>query len=393
MTAKRGDSTVCVHGARATRRGAGQPVVGALVRSVNYELDDRAYRLRAAGAGDQARVYGRETNPTLDAVEARIAELEGAERALLFASGMAALHAALLALLEHGDNLVAFRQLYGGSTELFGALLPRLGATLRTVDVNDVTALRAAVDERTRIVYCESISNPLTAVADLPAIADALGDGAERPLLVVDATLATPVVQRPLALGADLVLHSATKYLGGHSDLVGGVLVGSEQLLHRAWSWRTRAGGCMDPTAAFLLERGLKTLALRMRAHADGALQLAGFLEEHPRVPLVNYCGLASHPHHALARRLLASAGGLLSFVVEGGDEAAFATLRRLELFTEAASLGSVESLATRPRDMSHAVLGEEGRRAAGIDPGLLRLSVGIEDPADLVADLAQALA
>lgn len=386
--------TLCVH---AGTSGAGAPLVPAIVRSSTFRLDDAVYAARAAGNADRTLCYTRETNPTIEAAERRIAALEGAERALVFASGQAALHAVLLSTLERGERVVLFRQIYGGTVDLCRLLLPRLGVELEFVDANDLDALAALCDARLRLVLCESLSNPLNCVADLPRIAALLAARAPRALLAVDATLASPLGQRPLALGAALVYHSATKYLGGHSDLIGGVLSGSEERLKPAWLWRTKAGGCMDPEPAYLLDRGMRTLALRLRAQSAAALGLARFLARHPRVARVHHCGLETHAHHALACELLAHTGGLFSFVVRGGardaDEEALRVIRRLELFAEAASLGGVESLASRPRDLSQVGLSAEERLRAGLEPGLIRLSVGIEDPADLEDDLARALA
>lgn len=388
-------ATLCVLGDCGA---PGAPLVPAIVRSSAFRLDDAVYAERAAGHAERTRCYARETNPTVEAVEARIARLEGAERALVFASGQAALHALLLATLASGDRVVLFRQIYGGTVDLCRLLLPRLGVALELVDANDLDALGGLCDARLRLVVCESLSNPLNRVADLPRIAALLAARAPRALLAVDATLASPLGQRPLALGAALVYHSATKYLGGHSDLIGGVLSGSEERLKPAWLWRTKAGGCMDPEPAYLLDRGIRTLALRLAAQSVTALALARFLEAHPRVAHVHHCGLASHPDHALARTLLAHTGGLFSFVLRAADgrdadEEALRVIRRLRLFTEAASLGGVESLVSRPRDLSQVGLSAEERLRAGLAPGLVRLSVGIEDAADLEDDLARALA
>lgn len=388
-------ATLCVLGDTGA---PGAPLVPAIVRSSAFRLDDAVYAERAAGHAERTRCYARETNPTVEAVEARIARLEGAERALVFASGQAALHALLLSTLASGDRVVLFRQIYGGTVDLCRLLLPRLGVALELVDANDLDALGRMCDARLRLVVCESLSNPLNRVADLPRIAALLAARAPRALLAVDATLASPLGQRPLALGAALVYHSATKYLGGHSDLIGGVLSGSEERLKPAWLWRTKAGGCMDPEPAYLLDRGIRTLALRLAAQSSTALALARFLEGHARVAHVHHCGLASHPDHALARTLLAHTGGLFSFVLRvasgrDADDEALRVIRRLRLFTEAASLGGVESLVSRPRDLSQVGLSAEERLRAGLAPGLVRLSVGIEDAADLEDDLARALA
>jgi len=379
--------TLCVHGG-LEGRAAGQPLVPSIERSVSFRLDDAAYELRRAGRTDESRVYARETSPTLEALEERLRLLEGAERALVFASGTAALHALAMATLERGDNVVAVRQLYGGTFALLRLLLPKLGVDLRTVAFDESAQWERAVDEHTRLFLCESISNPLTSVVDVTAAAEVVRRrSAGRARVAVDATLATPIGQRPLALGADVVWHSATKYLGGHGDLTGGVIAGGGELVRSIWQWRTTAGGCLDPEAAFLLARGLTTLRVRMGAHAENALAVARALAEHPRVERVHFCGLEGEPG-----RLLESPGGLLSFVVAGGDEEALGVIRRLRVFTEAASLGCVESLATRPVDLSHAYLSEEERVAAGVVPGMVRLAVGLEDQRDLVADLLGAL-
>jgi cystathionine beta-lyase/cystathionine gamma-synthase len=382
-------ATLCVHAAAGP---AGSPLAPPIVRSSIFRLDDQVYAERNAGRGDRTLCYTRENNPTVAAVEARIAALEGAERALVFASGQAALHALLMATLARGDRVVAFRQVYGGTLGLAQLLLPRLGVAFECIDANDFEALERLCGAELRLVLCESLSNPLTYVADLPRLASLLAERAPRARLAVDATLASPLGQRPLALGAHLVYHSATKYLGGHSDLIGGVLSGSAAELADVWTWRTKAGGCMDPDPAYLLDRGMRTLALRLAAQSQSALTLARFLERHPRVVRVHHCGLESHPHHALARTLLAYTGGLFSFVLRGGDEEALRFIRRLELFVEAASLGGVESLASLPSHLSHVGLSAAERRLAGIEPGLIRLAIGIEDPADLEADLRQAL-
>lgn len=381
-------ATLCAHADPA----AGKALVPPIVRSSTFRLDDAVYAARAAGHADRSLCYTRETNPTIEAAETRIAQLEGAARTLVFASGQAALHALLMSTLERGQRVVVFRQIYGGTLDLSKRLLPLLGVELERIENNDLVALERLCDEKLRLVLCESLSNPLTLVADLPRVAALLKRRAPRALLAVDATLASPLGQRPLVLGADLVWHSATKYLGGHSDLIGGVLSGSEELVRGAWWWRTKAGGCMDPDPAYLLDRGIRTLALRLAAQSENALALARFLEPHAKVARVHHCGLESHAHHALARELLQHTGGLFSFVVRGGDDEALRVIRRLELFAEAASLGGVESLASRPKDLSQVGLSAEELRLAGLEPGLIRLSVGIEDVRDLEADLAQAL-
>jgi len=382
--------TLCIHAGRRARPGDAAVVVP-IVQSTTFLLDDRSYGEMLAGNVDQALIYTRLGNPTLDAVERKIAALEGAEEAYVFASGMAAIHAAVMSLVRSGSRIVAHRELYGSTWDLFHNFLSRLGVETRFVDLGDERELASAMREKPAIVYCESISNPTLHVADVARIADQAHRAGAR--LLVDATFATPILQKPLALGADLVVHSATKYLGGHSDLIGGVVCGPKELMRPVYRWLQLAGGCMDPHAAFLLDRGVKTLPLRMRAHAAGAQRVAERLAEHPRIERVLYPGLASHPSHALARRMLALPGGMLSFVVEGGDEVALRVVRHLELALEASSLGGVESLVSLPFNTSHVKLSAEERRAAGIPPGFVRVSVGIEDPDDLIADFEQALA
>ncbi len=384
-------ATACVHaGYRATP--ASRAVVPPLVQSTTFLLDDRSYEDMIEGRVDEALIYTRLRNPTLDVVQQRIAVLEGAERALVFASGMAALHATLMSLLAAGARVVAHRELYGSAWDLLQNFLSRFAIETTFVDLSDTDArANALAGGRVALVYCESISNPTMCVADLPAIAEcAHAAGA---LLVVDATFATPVLQRPLELGADLVVHSATKYLAGHSDVIGGVVCGSAARMKPVHRWLQLAGGCMDPHAAFLLDRGLKTLPLRMRAHCENALRLATWLAAHPAVESVLYPGLAGHPSFGRTAHLLAAPGGMLAFAVRGGDEAALRFVRALKLALEASSLGGVETLVSLPFNTSHARLSLAGRRASGIVPGLVRVSVGIEDPADLIADFEQALA
>lgn len=381
--------SLCVHG--GYRASAREPaVVAPIVRSSTFLMDDAGYAARAAGRSGDVATYSRETNPSLEVVEARLAALDGAESGLVFSSGMAALSSLFMGLTDTGDHVLASHCLYGGTGALFGRLLPRVGVTFDSVDITDLDAVRRGLRPETRIVFCESLSNPNLALADIPALAElARAAGA---LLVVDATFATPIAQRPLELGADVVLHSASKYLGGHSDLIAGVVTGTAQALDEVHWWRTRNGGCMDPGAAYLLDRGLRTLALRVAAQSAGASRLATYLEAHPKVERVLHPSLASHPQFADVERLLDEPGGMLSFIVKGGDEAGMACLRRLKLILEAPSLGGVETIASVPSHMSHVHISAEDRAAMGIPPGLVRLSVGIEDPDDLIADLEQAL-
>ena len=327
-------------------------------------------------------------NPTIQALEAKLAALEGAEAALAFASGMAAEAAVFLA---HGrGGVICIGDAYGGTLELIGQQLPLLGIPSHLLLGSELDRLDALLERGARLVFLETPSNPTLEVFDITAIAArAHARGA---LLVVDNTFASPVNQQPLALGADLVVHSATKYLGGHSDLTAGALMGSKVLIDAVWPWRKNLGSTPAPETAALLARSLRTLAVRVRAQNASALAIARAMERRPRVARVLYPGLDSLPGHALAVRQMAGFGGILNIEVEGGGVAATRVVDRLKLFAIAPSLGGVESLATQPVTTTHHGLGPEERARRGIGEGIIRLSVGLEDPEDLIADLVQAL-
>lgn len=381
--------TLCVHaGHRPSARE--RSVIAPIVQSATFLLDDESYAHMLAGRSDRALIYTRLGNPTLASVQTKLAALEGADGALVFSSGMAAIHAALAAHLRAGARIVAHHELYGTAWDLLQNALPALGVRVDFADLNDPSQRAAALAQPCDVVYCESVSNPTLVVGDVSGIARAARERGAT--LIVDATFATPVLQRPLALGAHVVVHSGTKYLAGHSDVLAGVVASDETRLRAVYRWLQLAGGCLDPHAAFLLDRGLKTLPLRMRAHVENACELARFLARHPRIERVLFPGLESHPTHALAKTQLAGPGGMLGAVVRGGDAAALACVRRLRLAVEASSLGGVETLVSLPYNTSHAKFTAEQRARAGIAPGLVRISAGIEDARDLVADFAQAL-
>ena len=384
-------ATVFIHGGRRATP-ASPAVVMPITNSTTFLLDDAAYERMSSGRADEALFYTRIANPSLDVVQARIAQLEAAERALVFASGMAAIHAAVMSVVSKCASIVAPREIYGSAWDLFTNLLSRFGIETRFVDMTDLDVLaREIAATKPAVVYAESISNPTLTVVDVQAIA-ALARRAGA-ACIVDATFATPILQRPLALGADLVVHSATKYMGGHSDLIGGVAAGSAERMKLVHRWLQLAGGCMDPHAAFLLDRGLKTLPIRMRAHVENAETIARHLSRHPRVKRVFHPALETHRSHSVAKRALDGFGGMLSFVVEGGDAAALRFARALELAIEASSLGGVETLVSLPYNTSHARMSAADRAQAGIEPGFVRVSIGIEDHRDLIADFDRALA
>jgi cystathionine gamma-lyase len=338
--------------------------------------------------------YSRTINPTRVALEQQLASLENAEYGSAFASGMAAT-AAVLNLLSSGDHAVVSDDLYGGTYRLFSRVLERYGLQFTYVDMSDLDAVRAAVRPNTKLFWVETPTNPLLKLVDIRAIAAlAERDSQTRRIVAVDNTFATPYFQQPLSLGADVVVHSTTKYIGGHSDVVGGVAITNDAALYDTIKFHQNAvGGIPGPHDAWLTMRGAKTLALRMREHARNAQAVAEFLESHDDVARVYYPGLASHPQHELAKRQMSGFGGMVSFVLTGPQERALEFAHRLQYFSLAESLGGVESLICHPARMTHGSIPKEDRERRGVTDGLLRLSVGIEDEDDLIDDLATALA
>jgi cystathionine beta-lyase/cystathionine gamma-synthase len=349
------------------------------------------YKQDAPAKPRQGYEYSRTSNPTRSALQDNLASLEGGAWGLCFSSGLAATNA-LLDRLVPGDHVVAGNDLYGGTYRLFKRVFERYGIRFSLVDTTDSAAVEAALEPATRYVYIETPSNPLLRITDIASIARVAH--ARGKLVVVDNTFATPFLQRPLELGADIVLHSLTKYLGGHSDVVGGALIGNDAKLQGEIAFFQNAvGGTPGPMDAFLVLRGTKTLHLRMERHCENALALARWLETHSQVARVYYPGLASHPQHALAARQMRAFGGMLSFELRLGLEAANTVASTTRLFTLAESLGGVESLIEIPASMTHASIPAETRRAQGLADGLVRVSVGVEHVDDLRADLEQAFA
>jgi cystathionine gamma-lyase len=334
--------------------------------------------------------YSRTDNPTRSAVQEVIASLEGGKHGLAFASGMAA-EATIMQLLEPGDHVVAGDDLYGGTYRLFKRVLEKYGLEFTYVDATESENVRVAVGPKTCMVWIETPTNPLLKLVDIKEVA-AIAHGAEA-LLVVDNTFVSPYFQQPLSLGADIVVHSATKYLGGHSDLIMGTAVTSNEEVYESLKFHQNAiGATPGPFDSWLLLRGLKTLSLRMERHAANAMSVACFLRKQSSVKRVLYPGLPDHPQHELATKQMSGFGGVVTIELHGGEEAARDFLRKTRLFITAESLGGVESLADHPAIMTHASVPAEIRKEAGITGGLIRLSVGIEDEKDLIADLAQAL-
>ena len=359
--------------------------------SVTYRGTSAEHFREMATVPRHSRFYTRYGGPTHERVEAILAQIECGESALLLASGMAAISTTVLAHVATGDHVVAQRSHYMGTTQLVTRVLTQFGVAATIVDQSDPAAFAAALTPRTRLILVESPSNPLLALTDLAAVADIAR--ARGITTIADNTFATPVNTRPLALGIDLVVHSATKFLGGHHDLLAGVVVGPRRSLERIWELSIVLGGNLGAFEAWLLLRGLRTLSLRVERQNATALAVARFLEQHAAVARVHYPGLESHPQHALARAQMRGFGGVLSFVLRGGMSAAMSCMQRLKLFTQAVSLGGIESLAMHAATVWSGTLSEEQTAAAGVDAGLIRVSVGLEDVPDLIADLDQALA
>lgn len=365
-------------------------VVAPIYQTANFRADSAEDFARRAGEPRHPEFYTRYGNPTLSQVEGVLAALEGTESALVTGSGMAAVSASVLTIVGKGDHVVAQTNHYGGTTNLLQKLLPRFGVEVTQVDQRDSSAFERAVRPNTKLILVETPSNPLMTLTDLRAVA-AIAK-ARGITTLIDNTFATPLNQRPIELGMDLVFHSATKYFGGHSDIIAGVVMGSKEWTTKIWNTHVILGAALGPFDAWLMLRGLRTLALRVRQHNENALQLAQALEKHPAVKVVHYPGLKNHPQYELSSRQMSGFGGMLSFEVKGGYEAADRFLSRLRLGSRAASLGGVETLAVHPAsNFLHYMTLEEAAKI-GIAPGLLRISVGLEGKDDLIADFSQAL-
>jgi cystathionine gamma-synthase len=362
------------------------------VNSVTFSYDSVESWLDAATGKSEGFIYSRNTNPTVHAFEEKMRVLEGGDAATSFSTGMAAISNTLFALLSPGERVVSVLDSYGGTLKLFTDFLPRFGveAVLRATDDQDGIE-RAVREGKCSLLYLETPTNPTLKVLDLARLA-AVGREAGA-TVVVDNTFATPINQRPLELGAHLVVHSATKFLNGHSDAMGGVLVGDRTLVERVFHFREINGASLHPASAYSIIRGLKTLELRVLRQNENALQLARFLEARPEVESVNYPGLESHPRHDVARSQMSGFGGMLSFSLKGGMDAVRSFLPRLRLAHRAASLGSVGTLVGPPATTSHVEVPIEERAAAGIPEGLIRVSAGIENASDIMDDFRQALA
>jgi cystathionine beta-lyase/cystathionine gamma-synthase len=385
---KRGIGTRAVHGSKPPKPG---PLATPIVQSSTFVFESAAEMHRyLEGDAEDLYLYTRYENPTLRELESRLAVLEEAEAAVVFASGMAASTTGILSTVKAGDEVLASASLYGGVTRFVREVLPNLGIRTRIVPTADLLRLDAVASDRSRLLLLESPTNPSVEVLDLRTIAAAAHD--KGIAVMVDNTFATPILQKPICLGADIVMHSLTKALAGHGDIIGGALVGGKERIEQARGLLKILGGCMDPHPAFLALRGLKTVHLRVHRQCENAMALALHLQEHPKVKTVLYPGLASHPGNEVARLQMSGFGGILSIVLEGGLPAAERFYDGLQLMARAASLGGIETLVSLPVHTSHHGFTDEQLRAAGIDPGMVRISLGVEDAADLIADADTAL-
>lgn len=389
-TRRRGRATDAIHGGEEGKK-LGNAITTPIVQTATYTFRDTA-ELTAHMSGDDPREeYGRYGNPTQQVVEAKCAALEGAEAGLAFSTGMSAITTTLFAILSNGQHVIMTDDCYRRTRQFCNAVLGKFGIDVSIVPTGDYAALEEAVRPgKTRVLISESPTNPYMKVVDLDRLAEFARK--HRLISIIDSTFATPINQRPIELGIDLVLHSATKYLAGHNDVMAGVILGREPLVDAVRDCQGILGGVLDPHAAYLLIRGLKTLPIRVRQQNETAQRIAEMLHEHPRVKRVYYCGLPSHENHEIAKAQMSGFGGVVSFELDGDLDATSAVVDGTQIFQIAPSLGGVESLIEQPALMSFFELSTEERLAVGIKNNLVRLSVGLEDADDLVADLESAL-
>jgi cystathionine beta-lyase/cystathionine gamma-synthase len=358
-----------------------------IYQTSTFEVTDNDEQLRVTGSDSYYTRYG---NPTNSVAERTVAALEGVDAALTFSSGMGAITTTIMALLKGGDHIVAQRDIYGGTHKFLSQWLPKFGVETTFVDTTDYQQHEQAIRPNTKLLYVESPTNPSIRVVDLQRIASLAKQ--QGLISMIDSTFGTPINQRPAEYGLDLIMHSGTKYLGGHTDLICGVVAGRKELIDKILATRTTIGNCMDPHASWMLVRGMKTLAVRVARQNENALRVAEFLEQHSKVRQVHYPFLKSHAQHALALSQMSGGGGMVTFEVEGTGEDARRVSEGMRLFTLAPSLGGVESLVCIPVLTSHLSVPEEERRKMGVTEQMIRLSVGIESAHDLVADLENAL-
>lgn len=383
--------TKVVHGGQTVDQFTGA-VAPPIYQTSTFAFKSADQGARLFTGEEEGYIYTRLSNPTIDILERKLAVLENTEAGIAFGSGLAAIFGCIITLAKSGDHVVSDDTLYGGTYAQFVEILPRVGIEVTFVDATDLDQVRDAIGERTRLIFFETPANPTLKVIDIEGVA---GIAHERgALLMVDNTFATPCIQRPMEHGADLVVHSTTKYIGGHGDAVGGISVGPREIIDRVrGEIAGESGGIMSPFNAWLNLRGLKTLALRMERHSYNGLKVAQFLAQHPQVEKVYYPGLSDHPQHDLARRQMSAFGGMVAFDVVGGRDVGRALMDSVELCILAVSLGDCDTLIEHPASMTHCSYSTEECLKVGINPGFVRLSVGIEHEDDIITDLDQALA
>jgi cystathionine beta-lyase/cystathionine gamma-synthase len=384
-------ATIAVHGGERTAEQPFGAVVSPVFHSTTFAFSNfDELRRYAAGELPEDYFYSRYANPTVAEAERKIAKLEGAESCVVTASGSAATFCALTALCEAGDEVIACDSIYGGTVKILSQVLSRFGVQSRFISIGEIADLPKLIGERSKVLWFETPTNPLNRIIDLDLAAKVCKEA--KLFSLVDNTFATPILQRPLAHGIDAVMHSATKYLGGHSDLTAGAVVGARSFIDRVRQMSIAIGATLDPAAAYLLNRGIRTLDLRVRACCENALKVAQALRLHPRVSRVYYAGLEDDPSNGPARRQMEAFGGTLAIDVAGGESAVQTLFDSFRLVRTAPSLGGVETLASYPIYSSHAGFSEEQRRAAGVSASTVRLAIGIEAAEDLIADITQAL-
>jgi len=383
-----GDSTKCVHGAEIPDTFAGS-VTTPIYQTSTFVFKDGEEIAKAVKGEKDSYVYTRWNNPTVERLEEKLAILEEAEDCAFFSSGMAAISTAVLSLVKRNDYVVAIRDLYGETYRLFNEILPSLGVNVILIDTNNVNQLEGALQKEPRIVYIETPTNPTLKVVDISLFAKLAHEKGS--LLLIDNTFASPVNQRPSRYGADLIIHSATKYLNGHADVIAGAVAGDKETIKRIKRFRRVLGGTLDPHAAWLILRGIKTMAIRVRTQNYNAQRLAEYLDKHPKVERVYYPGLKNHPQHYVAVKQMSGFGGMLSFEIKGSKSKAIKFTESLRVAYLAASLGGVETLVSQPSTVTHTQMNQEERKKAGISDTLIRVSVGIEDVEDIINDFEQA--
>jgi cystathionine beta-lyase/cystathionine gamma-synthase len=387
--ARLGLQTRAVHAGEPNRHGVGGPVATNVCHSSTFTFSSVAEMKKWAEGKSKAYIYTRYGNPTLAVAEKKIAALEGAEAAVVTASGMAAISHALLSALKTGDEVISTAELYGGTYRMMRDVFPDVGIKVHLVGT-DLAGMEESVTAKTKVIYVETPTNPTLRLVDLRRV---MAFAKKHKLVsIIDNTFATPLQQQPIAMGFDMVVHSATKYMGGHSDIIAGAAAGSAAWMKRVQQMVIYLGGSMDPGAAYLLIRGIKTMGLRMERQSANTLAVARYLENHPKVARVYYPGLRSHPDHVLAKRQMSGFGAMMAFDLKGGLAAARRFCERVRIFLLAASLGGVESLVILPIFSSHYDMSMEELARMGVSPGTVRMSVGIEDVGDLIADLEWAL-